>query len=76
MKCLYLKNNFINNLLFSFICFILINAVISLKEAPKINIYKTDENVKNSLFKERNSFDRISVSTEGVPMKDPYFIIN
>jgi len=54
----------------------LINAVISLKEAPKINIYKTDENVKNSLFKERNSFDRISVSTEGVPMKDPYFIIN
>jgi len=69
MKCLLTKNNFVKNLLISLLFYILINVIISEKQAPKINIYKSDKSVKHSLFKERNSLDRISVAPLGIPIK-------
>ncbi len=34
---------------------------------PNINKYKDDKQVKHSLFRQKNSLDRISRSTQGVP---------
>jgi len=37
---------------------------------PKFNKYKTDKSVKHSLFREKDSIDRMSQSSQGVPMKE------
>ena len=34
---------------------------------PKVNIYKEDKEVHNSLFRERDSIERMSQDTVGIP---------
>ena len=60
---------FLKKFLFFTVCFLLFNIMISNNDAPKVNIYKTDKSVKNSLFKEKDSIDRMSISHQGVPEK-------
>jgi hypothetical protein len=69
MKFLRVRNNLLKSILILSLFFVLISSVITEKQAPKVNVYKTDKSVKHSLFKEKNDIDRISISHDGVPPK-------
>jgi len=69
MKCSNLNNDIIKNIIFSTLFFFLLNIILTNKNTPRVNVYKTDKAVKHSLFKEKDSIDRLSVSHEGVPEK-------
>ncbi len=66
------RNIFLKNLILSLVCIGLFNLILSSSDAPKVNIYKTDKSVKHSLFKEKDSIDRMSKSHEGVPEAKRY----
>lgn len=39
---------------------------------PRFNKYKDDKKVKHSLFREKDSVDRMSISREGIPIQEKY----
>lgn len=69
MKCLIATNNILKNILIYSLFFVSVSVVITEKQAPKVNVYKSDKSVKHSLFKEKNAIDRVSISHDGVPPK-------
>ena len=67
MKFLVATNNKLKNLFVYSLFFVLVSVIITEKEAPKVNVYKLDKSVQHSLFKEKNTIDRLSISHDGVP---------
>ncbi len=45
-----------------------LNLFLSDPTPPRFNKYKDDNNVRHSLFREKDSIDRMSRSSEGVPV--------
>lgn len=57
------------------ILFFLLNCfdlLLSDPTPPRINKFKDDGRVKHSLFREKDSLDRMSASTEGIPFEFMY----
>ena len=69
MKCFMATNNLLKKTLICSLFFVLVSVILTEKDSPKVNIYKTDKSVKHSLFKEKNAIDRVSISHDGVPPK-------
>ncbi len=69
MKFIIPTNNLLKNLFICTLLSALLSFIITEREAPKVNVYKTDKSVKHSLFREKNAFDRVSNSHDGVPPK-------
>lgn len=47
-----------------------LNIFISDPSPPRFNKYKDDKLVKHSLFREKDSIDRMSASPQGIPIKE------
>lgn len=65
MKYHIRRNNFLKKIFVLSALLLLLGYTNS--ESPKVNIYKSDKSIKHSLFKERDSIDRMSLSHQGVP---------
>ena len=61
------KNQFTKNITFLCLCFYFLNIILSSSSAPKVNIYKNEKKIKHSLFREKDSIQRMSTSQQGVP---------
>jgi len=65
----FLKRNFFMHILTILTLYLFLSQLVTTKDvAPKINLYKYDKNIKHSLFKERDSVDRLSISHQGIPL--------
>lgn len=64
------KNNSQLSMKFILILFFMLNSfklLLSDPTPPRFNKYKDDRTVKHSLFREKDSTDRMSASSRGVP---------
>ena len=66
MKCHLEINKIFKNLIFYAVCTI-ISTILIQSQSPKQNIYKKDKQIKHSLFREKDSIDRMSIQYTSIP---------